>query len=261
MRRIALLALLWLGACAQTPPESSADAGGATRNEASYRAQVHTELAAQYYTRGQYSVAFAEVKAALASEPGHAPAYNVLALVHARLREERQAEESFRKAIDLAPTYSEVRNNFGYYLCQRQRYGDGLAQFEAALQNPLYASPEKAAANAGLCALHKGDQGLAENYLQRALARARNQPTALLGMAELEMGRRNPVGARSYLTRLFDSNEFKPQAQWLGVRVERALGNRDAEAAHGLRLRRDHPESAEVRLLLDGRYDSMGTMP
>jgi type IV pilus assembly protein PilF len=260
LKRLAWLGLVWLAACTQTPPQSTADTS-ASRTETAYRARIHTELAAHYYTRGQYSIAFDEIKEALASEPNHAPAYNVLALVHAKLREDKQAEENFRKAIDLSPGYSEVRNNYGYYLCQRQRYSEGLPYFESALQNPLYASPEKALANAGLCALHQGDANLAETYLQRALARSRNQPTALLGMAELEMGRRNPVGARSYLVRLLEQNEFRPQALWLGVRVERALGNRDNEATHGVQLRRDFPESAEVRRLLDGQYDRMGTMP
>lgn len=260
MKHLAMLALLAIVGCAQAPTQSTADASG-SRNEATYRAQIHTELAAHYFTRGQYSVAFAEVKEALASDPDHAPAYNVRALVHAKLHEEKQAEESFRRSMELGPNFSEVRNNFGYYLCQRKRFDEGLPLFEEALKNPLYGSPEKAIANAGLCALHKGDAGLAETTLQRALARSRNQPTALLGMAELEMGRRNPVAARSYLKRLIEQNEFKPQALWLGVRVSRAQGERENEASYGAQLRRDFPESPEVRLLLEGQYDMMGTMP
>lgn len=256
---LASAGLCLLAACAPTPPQSSADTSG-TRNEGAYRAQIHTELAAHYYTRGQYSVAFAEIKEALEASPEHAPAYNVLALVHAQLHEDRQAEESFRKSLELGQNYPEVRNNFGYYLCQKQRYAEAMPLFEAALQNPLY-SPEKASANAGLCALHKGDVAKAESYLQRALARAPKQPTALLGMAELEIGRQNPVGARSYFSRLVDQNEYRPQALWLGVRIERAAGNRDAEASYGARLRRDYPESAEVRYLLQGDYHRMGTMP
>lgn len=250
-----------LAGCAQAPAPGSPATTGTGLSDAAYRAQIHTELAGHYYTRGQYSIALAEVKEALGIDPAHAPAYNVLALVHGKLLEDRQAEENFRKAMELAPTYSEVRNNYGYFLCQRQRYAEALPLFDAALLNPLYGSPEKPLANAGLCALHKGDLPLAQNYLQRAMARARNQPTALLGMAELEMRLRNPTAARAHFTRLAELNEFKPQMLWLGVRIERALGNRESEASYGADLRRYHPESVETRRLLEERYDMMGTLP
>lgn len=260
MKRIAPILLLLAG-CAQTPAPGSTDAAASGRTDAVYRAQIHTELAGHYYTRGQYSVALAEVKEAMAIDPTHAPAYNVLALVHAKLLEDRQAEASFRKGMELSPTYSEVRNNFGYFLCQRQRYAEALPLFDAALSNPLYGAPEKPLANAGLCALHKGDLPLAQNYLQRAMARVRNQPAALLGMAELEMRLRNPTAARAHFARLSETNEFKPQALWLGVRIERELGNRESESGYGAELRRNHPESVETRQLLEERYDMMGTLP
>jgi type IV pilus assembly protein PilF len=250
-----------LSGCAQTPASNSGTAAASAESDATYRARIHTELAGHYYTRGQYSVALDEVKQALSTDSAYAPAFNVLALVHAKLREDRQAEETFRKAMDLAPNYSEVRNNFGYFLCQRQRYAEGLPLFDAALSNPLYGAPEKPLANAGLCALHKGDLTQAESYLQRAMARVRNQPTALLGMAELELRQGHLLAARAHFSRLSEQNEFKPQMLWLGVRIERALGNREAEASYGAQLRRNHPETVEARRLLEGQYEMMGSMP
>jgi type IV pilus assembly protein PilF len=255
-----LLCALALMGCAQ-PRNPVAHEAASARTDPGNRARVHTDLAAYYYTRGQYSIALAEVQEALASESAHAPAYNILALINAQLREDKAAEEAFRKSVDLAPTYSEARNNYGYFLCTRQRYDESLPMFEAATRNPLYATPEKPLANAGLCALHKGDLVQAQGYLQRALARARNQPAALLGMAELELRLRNAYAAKAYLKPLVDQNEFKPQVLWLAVRVERALGNREAEASYGAQLRRDHPSTIETRLLLEGQYDRMGAMP
>jgi type IV pilus assembly protein PilF len=255
-----LLAVTWLlAACSQTPTTPREEA--AARSESTQRAQIHTDLAAHYYARGQYLVALTEVKEAQAIEPKFAPAYNVLALIHAQLREDREAEENFRKSIDLAPHYAEVRNNYGYYLCQRGRYVESLPLFEAAWSNSLYATPEKPLANAGLCALHKGDPQLAESYLMRALARAPNQSAALLGMAELQALQGNPLAAKSYLKPLMDSGEFKAQVLWLALRLERAMGNREAEASYGSLLRRNHPESLEVKRLLEGGYDKMGALP
>jgi type IV pilus assembly protein PilF len=262
MKRLAvLLCVLILAGCAQSPKTVTTPETTSGRSDPANRARVHTDLAAYYYTRAQYSIALNEIQEALASESNYAPAYNILALINTQLREDKAAEEAFRKAVDLAPTYSEARNNFGYFLCTRERYDESMPMFEAAIRNPLYASPEKPLANAGLCALHKGDVALAQSYLQRALARARNQPTALLGMAELELRLRNPHAAKAYLKTLTDQNEFKPQVLWLAVRVERALGNREAEASYGAQLRRDHPGTVEMRQLLEGQYDRMGAMP
>lgn len=255
-----LLAAALLAGCAQQAAKTSREDDTA-RSETTRRAQIHTDLAAHYFTRGQFQVALTEVNDAIAIEPRHAPAYNVLALIQARLREEPQAEESFRKSIALAPNYSEVRNNYGLFLCQRKRYREALPHFDTALDNPLYNSPEKPLANAGLCAVHMGEAALAEGYLLRALARVPNQPTALLGMAEWHLAQGNAKAAQVPLRALLDMNEFRPQALWLAVRVERALGNREAEANYGLQLRRGHPESIEAKRLLDGQYDTLGAMP
>lgn len=242
-----------LTACAQTPVASSASPG--VNDAVSQRAQIHTELAAHYYTRGQYAVALGELRIALADDARYAPAHNMLGLVHAELKELPQAEASFRRAIELAPSYSDVRNNFGYFLCQRGRHDEGLAQFDAALQNPLYASPEIALANAGVCSVAKGDLTRAGDYLQRALARVPNQPMALRASAELDFLRGHPLAARNTLFKLAELTELDAAALWLGVRIERKLGDRAAEASFGAQLRRRFPDAPQTRLLINGIYE------
>jgi type IV pilus assembly protein PilF len=133
------------GALEKASPETRSD------RQVNVQARIHTELGAGYFARGQYAIALQELNIARAADPGYAPAYSVLGLVHAELREDRQAEENFRRAIDLAPNYSEAHNNYGLFLCQRGRAAESLARFEAALSNPLYATPETALANAGVC--------------------------------------------------------------------------------------------------------------
>lgn len=175
--------LLTLAGCAQQGAVEKASPESRSDRQVNVQARIHTELGAGYFSRGQYAIALQELNIARAADLGYAPAYSVLGLVHAELREDRQAEESFRRAIDLSPNYSEAHNNYGLFLCQRGRAAN-LARFEAALSNPLYATPETALANAGVCAMEKGDMAAAEVYFIRALKRAPRQPTALLGMAD-----------------------------------------------------------------------------
>jgi len=249
-----------LAGCAGTQQSNSGSPEARSAGEDNLSARLHTELGAGYYSRGQYAVALQELRKALAADNAYAPAYSILGLVHAELREDKQAEAHFQRAVELSPNYSEAQNNYGLFLCQRGRPAESLKRFEAALTNPLYATPEKALANAGNCALEKGDLAQAELYYVRALKRVSNQSTALLGMAEVHYRQGRWLAARSVLRQFGDVAELGAQALWLGVRTERRLGDREAEANYGAQLRRRYPESNQAQWLISGQYDQAGSL-
>jgi len=258
-----LLLALTLGGCAA--PQLR---GGSPESYASSQdnpsARLHTELGSLYFARGQHAIALQELRIALAADGKYAPAYNILALVHAELREDAQADGHFKRSLELSPNYSEAHNNYGVFLCQRGRIAESLNHFEAALSNPLYATPEKSLANAGNCVLEKrGDLAQAERYFVRALKRAPTQSTALLGMAEAHFRQGRWLAARSVLRQhsaQVGDAALGAQALWLGVRVERKLGDREAEANYGAQLRRGHPESPQAQWLITGEYDQAGSL-
>ncbi|MCU0843239.1 MAG: type IV pilus biogenesis/stability protein PilW, partial [Thiobacillaceae bacterium] len=199
-----------------------------------------------------------ELDIVLRSDDKFAPAYNMLGLVHGELREDAKAEASFKQALSLQRGYSEAHNNYGWFLCQRDRYKESLEQFEAAVQNPLYASPELALANAGICSLKQGDLKVAENYLERALRRAPNQPMALLHLADLHLHTGRPVTARKMLRQLSAVTELNAQALWVGARTERKLADQAAEAGYAAQLRQRFPDSQEAYWLRTGQFDQPG---
>lgn len=257
MKRLFLLALFALSGCVAQPASNSgseAQAGGDPR------AQIHTDLAANYFLRAQYAIALQELAEALRSDSGYAPAYNMLGLVHAELREDQRAEENFRRALERAPQFSEAHNNYGHFLCQRKRMKEGREHFEMALSNPLYSSPEKALSNAGACSLEQGDLEKAEMYYLRASKLAPNHASAQLGLAEVHFRQGRWLAARTLLLRLTEQGEVSPQALWLGVRIERRLGDREAEANYGVQLRRRYPESMQTQWLITSQYDQMGSL-
>ena len=225
------------------------------------RARVHTELAAQYYARRQYPVALQELRKALQANNAYPPTYNMLGLVHASLLENKEAEANFLRAIDLAPHYSDAHNNYGHFLCESQRRAEAMEHLELAWKNPLYATPEKALANAGHCALRNGDLAEAERLAQRALVRVSNQPQALTTLAEIQYRRGNIAMAKSSLRIVEAQGGLDASALWLALRLERQAGNREAEAAYGLQLRRYHPESQETAWLLNGQFNMPGEKP
>ncbi len=263
MNRLSALAaclVLLLAGCAGRPQVLSDSPELRAGRDEDPRARIHTELGAGYFARGQHAIALQELRLALQADPNYAPAFNVLGLVHGDLREDKQAEENFRRALERSPNYSEAHNNYGLFLCQRGRSQEAMPRFESALGNPLYATPDKAMANAGVCALSNADLAQAEVYFIRALKRAPGQPTAQLGMAEVHYRNGRWLAARGLLRQLGQSGELGAQALWLGVRVERRLDDREAEASYGAQLRRRFPDAMQTQWLITGQYDQAGSL-
>ena len=248
--------MLIVAGCASTAPgpERYAPQGGAESN-AQMRARIHGELAAGYFELGNYGVALQEAAEALKSEPDFAPALNVMGLVYMELRDDKAAEASFQRALRVSPLDSDTNNNYGWFLCQRKREQESVKYFLAALRNPLYATPDKSWVNAGICARQAGDLANAEDYFQKALKVRPAQPQALIQMADLAYQRKNYPEAKTYLIRLQRDDALTAAMLWLALRVERGLGDRNAEASLGFQLRRNFPDSREARALMAGQYE------
>lgn len=241
-----LLAVFLLAGCASSKGGGEPSASQRARDVAA----IHTELSAAYYGRGQYAIALQELGVALQADSSYAPAYNVRGLIRMSLHEDEQAEADFRRSIKLDKAYSDAYNNFGWFLCQRGRAQESLAQFQEALKNPLYATPEVAYANAGSCALKAGDVALAESNLQRALVMRPGMAEALYGLAEVNFFRADFASAKSYLFRFQQSmRELNAEQLWLAVRIERKMRDHNSEASYALQLNKRFPESREAQLL------------
>lgn len=255
-----LLAFLALTGCAQLgigggDSGSSSVSAAPVETESRARAKAFTDLASAYFSRGQMKVALDEVRKAIQSDSGYGPAYNVLGLIYMELAEDKLAEENFRRAISLDRTDSEAHNNFGWFLCTRARYDDGLEQFSDALRNPLYAKPEQAMTNAALCNEKKGDIKQADAYYNKALKLQPDYGLAIIKLADLNFRQGNLKEAQRLLTRYQEVSQPTSESLWLGVRLERKLGDKNQEAAYNLQLRKRFPDSPEAQLLTRGQYE------
>jgi type IV pilus assembly protein PilF len=247
---IGLMVLLSAG-CASSGRNDADEQQGTIDRQAS--AKIHTELAALYYGEKQYGVALDELKQALSMDSEYAPAYGVRGLVYMSLNEDKKAEKDFERSLDIDNKDSGTRNNYGWFLCQRGRDKDAMVQFMEAVKNPLYATPEKAYLNAGICSKKAGKLNDAEIYLKQALSLQPKMTEALLGMAELSFAKADYAGAKSYFLRLSRNGvELSAVDLLLAARVERKLGDKNAESSYKLQLRKRFPESREAQLMLSG---------
>jgi type IV pilus assembly protein PilF len=247
-----VLAVLLLSGCASDGGGSAGTPVEAT-SKSQALAKIHTELASSYFGRKQYGIALQEIDVALKAESAYAPAFNMRGLIRMELREYDKADEDFRRSLQLDKTASDTHNNYGWFLCNSGREKESIAQFAEALENPLYATPEMALVNAGICSKKMDRYKEAEDYFQRALARQPGFAVALYGLADLSFSRKDFAGAKAYFLQFLEkSPQLTAESLWLAVRIERRVGDRDSEESYALQLRKHFPDSRETQLLLKG---------
>ncbi|HEU0283385.1 MAG TPA: type IV pilus biogenesis/stability protein PilW, partial [Gallionella sp.] len=204
-----------------------------------------------YYERAQMGVALGEIDTALQADQNYAPAYSVRGLIHMALREYKEAEEDFQQSLRLDRNDSETHNNYGWFLCEHGKEKESIPHFMAALKNPLYGTPERAYLNAGLCSKKAGNHKEAEEFLQRALQVQPGMPQALLAMAELSFANGDYTAAKKYFAGFSEkSDSLTAEQLWLAVRIERKVGDRNAEASYSIQLRKRFPDARETQLLM-----------
>jgi type IV pilus assembly protein PilF len=260
--RIAAICLsVFFVAAAQAQHNYNQSSGGQGQaqgvGDARERAKIHTELGAIYFQAGNNAVALDELQIAINSDLGYFPAYSVRGLVRLGLKEYDKAEGDFHRALDIAPNDPEVNNNYGWYLCQTGKERQSIAYFLNALKSPLYETPDRAYTNAGACAVKAGDLEGAQNYLLKALQLSRDGAmTARLELAKLFYRRGILDESRIYLNDSLRMMEPpSADALWLGLRLERKLGNRGAEAGYASQLRSRYPSSPEYQEFLKGSFE------
>jgi len=254
--RCCLIALLVSGGIAGAVAQT---AGGerAAPSDPRTRARIHTELGGLYLQAGNLAVALDELAIAIDADRGFYQAFSVRGLVYSQLKEYGKADADFRRALDLAPNDPEVNNNYGWYLCETGKERQSIAYFLNALKSPLYETPERAYTNAGSCALKAGDLDAAQTYLLQAVQLSRDGAVvARLQLARLFYRRGILEESRIYLNDALKMMEPPTaEALWLGVRLERRLGNRLAEGSYAAQLRSRYPTSPEYQEFLKGNFE------
>jgi type IV pilus assembly protein PilF len=251
-----LLAMLLAG-CAAQDQEPTHDTGMIIGevSDARNRAKLHTELASLYYSSGNLGIALEELRVAANADANYAPAHGMYGLVYMQMKENGRAEESFERALRIAPNDADINHNYGWFLCQTGREPASIKYFLHALRNPLYPTPWRSYSAAGLCSMRMKQVKDAEAFFERALKLDADEPTALLYLGEIRY-RQGSVGeARKLVARHNKLVNPSPESLWLAVRIERRLGERVLEQSYANQLRRRFPASPEYQAMQRGQYD------
>ena len=258
----ALAALVLLAAgCESSPsrdttgPVSESVSMTGNPGDARNRAKVHAELAALYYSRGNMAIALEELRIAAAADADFPLTYSLFGLVYMELREPKLAQTNFERGLRLSPTDPDINHNYGWFLCQSGRENESIKYFMQAVSNPLYPSPWRSYSAAGVCSLRKNNLKDAEDFFQRALRMEPDEPGSLLQLGQIRYRQGSLEDARKLVSRFNKIVEPTAESLWLGLRVERKLGERAAESSYATQLRRRFAASPEYQKLQRGEYD------
>jgi type IV pilus assembly protein PilF len=259
-------ATVLLSACMTRPLEATDSAPLTTdfkdrvtasdESEGSKRANVRMELAAAYFGRGQMTTALDQVKLAIAANPALGSAYNLRGLIYANLGDDRLADESFRRALQLNPRDADALQNFGYYLCQKTRYAQANDLFEQALATLQYRDSSRTLLTQGVCQALAGQLAQAEATLLRAHEQEMGNPSISLNLADVLYKRGEFERARFYIRRVnLLPAVVNAQTLWLAIRIEHRLGNAKGVKDMAEELQKRFADSGEARAFSREAFD------
>ncbi|MFG6487155.1 type IV pilus biogenesis/stability protein PilW [Roseateles sp. BYS78W] len=258
-RLLIVLSAALLAACASNGAAPTADREIKTdsdRTDADRRAAIHLELAQGYFSRGQFPTALDSLKLALQAKPDMREAVNLRGLIYAAMGDLQLAEDTFRRALAIYPNDPDTLHNYGWFMCQQQRWQAADSLFDQALAQSTYRAPARTLLAKGVCEARSGRMLLAEKTLLRAFELDPASPVVAVNLSEVLYRNHELERARFYIKRVNDQPEqVNAQSLWLQLRVERQLGHAGIVDDLALLLRRKYPQAPETQALDAGRYE------
>jgi type IV pilus assembly protein PilF len=253
---VAALAATLVACVTEGGPRGKEPAPTTDPAELDRRAKIHMELAGGYFSRGQTADALDEVKQALAAKPDLASAYGLRGLIYGAQGDVGKADDSFHRALQLAPHDGDLMHNYAWFLCQQKRYPEADAQFAQALAEPTYRGLSRTMLAQGVCQARAGRMADAEHTLSRSYELDPANPTTAVNLAEVLYQRGEYDRARFYIRRVNTKEDLQSaQTLWLAAKIERKLGQEQQVQDMGAQLHKRFPQAPETLLFEKGRFD------
>jgi len=153
---------------------SSGSKGGASADESNR----FLRLALVQMEQGQTSQALESAREAVRRDPKNAEAHHYLGLIFMNLSEYDQAIGHLEQATKLDPHYTDAHNVLGVVYRETKQYDKALKEFQTALADRTYRTPEKIQLNLGNLYLDQGVLSEAQRSFEKAVSL---NPKYLLG--------------------------------------------------------------------------------
>jgi type IV pilus assembly protein PilF len=222
-------------------------------NKSSTSSDNYTRLGAAYLSKNNYETALVKLKKALKLNGDNAKAYNYLGILYERLDKPILADKYFKKSEQLSPLNSAILRNYASFLCAQKRYKEASILFNKVFANPLYDRLSGAYQVSADCDLEVLDYKSAEKKYKKALKLDNQNALAMLGMSKLYYRRDNFKIAQYYFKRYEEISRLSPDGLWLGINLQRRLGDKNKVSSYILELKNLYPDSDQTLFLVEGK--------
>lgn len=172
-----LIAALLLAACSSSTPNMKAEAN------------ARMEMGVNHLRQNNSPAAMKELTKASELDPDNPEIVMVLGLAYQSRGDYRNAEKYLRRAIGMRRDYPDAHNNLGYLLSLQGRGKEAIREYEAAVGNVLYQTPEVGYTNMAEEYRRLKDPKKAEEMYRKAISFNSGYAAAYRGLASVQSGK------------------------------------------------------------------------
>ena len=219
-------------------------------------ASINARLGLAYMQQGNYEVALLKLQRALEQDPDEVTAHHYIAELYRQLSALEDAEKHYKKALKLKPKDHSLHNNYGVFLCDQGNYDAAEKSFLAAVNAaPAHLAREEFYENLAQCMMRKPDREKAEKYFRIVLEANPLMPRTLYQMALISFEAGKYLRARAFFQRFVEVSAHTAETLWLGIRIERELGDHKVAGEYARLLKINFPLADETVSLMESEQE------
>jgi len=221
-------------------------------------ALTRISLGLGYLKMGNTSQAKFNLEKAKKYAPNNVQVYTAFAHYYESVGEDNLTIESYEKALSIKPDDADTLNNYGVFLCRKERLDEAEVQFLKAIEVPTYLRVSKSYENLALCQLTALNFEKTELYLGKAIAHSPSDGSVLYQMMRFQYAIGEYKKAQSYGKR-FEKSSRRFSAEYLALAYKVFLkqGNMRTATNYGTMLVKMHPNSWHAKQYLLNGLDSI----
>lgn len=177
-------------------------------------AEISFKVAKQFYAKSDIPQALSNALKARKQDPSNPEIHNFLGLMYFQRANLMESEKSFEKATKLDPKYSEAFNHLCMVQTENKKYDRALLSCQRAVENILYATPERAYHNMAILYEKKGESDKAIEAYKKAIDINKRFVMSLKGLALIYLSQRKHFDALGYLEQAAKVCRESPKGIW-----------------------------------------------
>lgn len=202
--------------------------------------------------QGDNETALLKLQRALEQEPDLVTAHHYIAELYRQLDAPQAAENHYQAALKLTPNDYSLQNNYGVFLCDQGNFETAEKSFLMAVQKaPAHQARYEFYENLAQCMMRKPDRAKAEKYFRMVLEASPRRPVTLYQMARISFDEGMYLRSRAFFQRFTEVSAQTSETLWLGVRIERKLGDFVAANKYANLLKMNYPLANETVTLME----------